>query len=164
MLISNSQALQVALSHLFFNISGILIWYPIPFMRKVPIELAKGLGTVTAKYRWFAAVYIILTFLIIPGCIVGLTLAGPAVLMGVGIPVICVLTAIIIINVLQRKMAHVLPETLQTWKFLPKWMRSLKPYDSVIHLISCADCRCCGFSGKGTDQGVCQNNDNIPDG
>ena len=32
------EALQVALCHLFFNISGIIIWYPIPFMRKVPLE------------------------------------------------------------------------------------------------------------------------------
>ena len=28
---------QVALCHLFFNIFGIIFWYPIPFMRRVPL-------------------------------------------------------------------------------------------------------------------------------
>ena len=44
-------ALTVALCHLFFNISGILIFYPVPVMR-FPIDLAKSLGKTTAKHRW----------------------------------------------------------------------------------------------------------------
>eukprot|EP00854_Cymbomonas_tetramitiformis_P022587 gene22587-27263_t len=31
-------AWQVALCHLCFNVLGILIWYPIPFMREIPLE------------------------------------------------------------------------------------------------------------------------------
>ena len=58
-------ALHVALCHLFFNISGILIFYPIPFMR-FPIGLAKALGRTTAKHRWFAIMYLILLFVVIP--------------------------------------------------------------------------------------------------
>merc|ERR1719229_661406 len=38
-LVSNKiDALQVALAHLFFNITGIIIFYPIPFMRKIPLH------------------------------------------------------------------------------------------------------------------------------
>ncbi|OQV17583.1 Sodium-dependent phosphate transport protein 2B [Hypsibius exemplaris] len=140
---SLKSALQVALSHLCFNITGILIWYPLPFMRLVPIELAKKLGTVTAKYRWFAVVYIILTFLIMPACIIGLTLAGSAVLMGVGIPLLLLIAAIVLINVLQAKAPQILPVFLQSWDFLPRCLRSLQPYDAILYKMSCIDCRCC---------------------
>jgi solute carrier family 34 (sodium-dependent phosphate cotransporter) len=64
-------------------------------------------------------------------------------LMGVGIPVLFLIAAIITINILQAKLPHSLPTILQTWDFLPKWMRSLQPYDSAIHLLSCADIDCC---------------------
>ena len=44
------KTLQIALCHLFFNISGIALYYPIPFMRW-PIPVAKILGATVAKYR-----------------------------------------------------------------------------------------------------------------
>ncbi|XP_055338863.1 sodium-dependent phosphate transport protein 2B-like [Paramacrobiotus metropolitanus] len=136
-------ALQVALCHLFFNVTGILIWYPVPFMRSLPVELSKMLGNVTAHYRWFAIMYIILVFLIIPAAIIGLTLGGPEVLMGVGIPLVTLLAFIILVNVLQKKYPSVLPRKLRTWNFLPHWMHSLEPYDTCVK--SLFRCRiCCG--------------------
>ena len=42
--------LQVAYAHLFFNVTGIFIWYGIWPLRAVPIRLAKALGDTTAKY------------------------------------------------------------------------------------------------------------------
>ena len=39
---------QVALVHLFFNIAGLLLWYPIPALR-LPLPLAKALGATTAR-------------------------------------------------------------------------------------------------------------------
>jgi sodium-dependent phosphate cotransporter len=42
--------LQIALCHLFFNITGIILFYPIPFMRW-PIPMSKVLGKTVAKYR-----------------------------------------------------------------------------------------------------------------
>ena len=56
------KALQIALCHLFFNISGILLWYPFPFLRRVPISFAKTLGNKTAEYLWFAVAYLVLAF------------------------------------------------------------------------------------------------------
>ena len=44
------QTLQIALCHLFFNITGILLYYPIPVMRW-PIPVAKILGATVAEYR-----------------------------------------------------------------------------------------------------------------
>lgn len=42
--------IQIALCHFFFNISGILLFFPIPFMRW-PVPLAKIMGRTVAKYR-----------------------------------------------------------------------------------------------------------------
>ncbi|KYO45837.1 sodium-dependent phosphate transport protein 2B [Alligator mississippiensis] len=50
-------SLQIALCHFFFNISGIILFYPIPYTR-LPIHLAKVLGNITATYRWFSVVVI----------------------------------------------------------------------------------------------------------
>ena len=43
-------SLQIALCHFFFNLTGILLFYPIPFMRW-PLVLCKILGRTTAQYR-----------------------------------------------------------------------------------------------------------------
>ncbi|XP_003226172.2 sodium-dependent phosphate transport protein 2B [Anolis carolinensis] len=137
-------SLQIALCHFFFNISGILLWYPIPFMR-IPIRLSKGLGNVTAKYRWFAIFYLLFCFFLIPLAVFGLSVAGWQYLVGVAIPILTVLVAVVIINVLQRKKPQLLPHRLQNWGFLPKWMRSLEPWDNVVTSVSstCGRCCCC---------------------
>merc|ERR1712038_2035055 len=48
----NRNSLQIALCHLIFNISAILIFYPLPFMRW-PLGMCRILGKTTARYRWF---------------------------------------------------------------------------------------------------------------
>lgn len=139
------QAVQVALCHLFFNITGILIWYPIPWMRRVPILLAKLLGGVTAKHRWFAIVYIVIVFLVIPACIVALTLAGKNVFIGVSVPFLILVIFIVAVNILQQKFPRGLPRILRTWNFLPLWMHSLAPYDICFQKLACCGkcCSCC---------------------
>lgn len=84
-------SMQIALCHTLFNVTGwfilfryilayfclgILIWYPIPYLRQVPIRLAKLLGETTAKYKWFAIAYLIGFFFLIPAIIFGLSLLG----------------------------------------------------------------------------------------
>ena len=66
-------ALQVALAHLFFNITGIIIWYPVPFMRRVPLAGARHLGKATRLWRGFPLVYIAVVFLLIPAIFLGLS-------------------------------------------------------------------------------------------
>ncbi|KAM3937273.1 sodium-dependent phosphate transport protein 2B [Leptodactylus fuscus] len=145
-------SVQIALCHFFFNISGILVWYPIPFMR-IPIRLAKGLGNKTAKYRWFAVIYLILCFFLLPLAVFGLSMAGWAALGGVALPIVLVIIAVIVINVLQSKYPRILPNFLKTWDFLPKWMHSMKPWDHWITASTlfcgryccccCKKCKCC---------------------
>jgi len=68
-----TNSLQVALCHLFFNISGIIVWYPIPYMRQFPLNAAKRLGKVTRVWRGFPILYIIVIFGIVPVMLLGLS-------------------------------------------------------------------------------------------
>ncbi|XP_066241860.1 sodium-dependent phosphate transport protein 2B [Saccopteryx leptura] len=136
-------SLQIALCHFFFNITGILLWYPIPFAR-LPIRLAKGLGTISAKYRWFAIFYLVVFFFMVPLTVFGLSLAGWPVLVGVGVPVVVVILLVVVLKLLQSRCPHVLPKVLQTWGFLPLCLHSLRPWDHVISIVTgCCLRRCC---------------------
>ncbi|XP_066938320.1 sodium-dependent phosphate transport protein 2B-like [Macrobrachium rosenbergii] len=135
-----TNAIQIALVHLFFNIFGILLFYPIPFMR-FPIPLAKKLGDTTAKYRWFAILYLVLMFFVIPGFVFILSLGGPIVLGVIGVPILVALLLAIIINIIQNKKPSILPQKLRNWDWLPKPLHSLEPYDACCLALPC--CRSC---------------------
>ncbi|NXR95541.1 NPT2A protein, partial [Hypocryptadius cinnamomeus] len=126
-----ASSFQIALCHFFFNISGILLWYPLPFTR-LPIRMAKALGERTAKYRWFAVLYLIICFLLLPSLIFGISMAGWRALVGVGAPFLGLLFFVGLVNALQAHSPGRLPKWLQTWDFLPAWMHSLQPLDRVI--------------------------------
>merc|ERR1712151_971584 len=51
-------AVQIALVHLFFNIIGILIWFPVPLLRRIPLAAARLLGLYASFYRAFPLIYI----------------------------------------------------------------------------------------------------------
>ncbi|GMI00472.1 hypothetical protein TrVE_jg11478 [Triparma verrucosa] len=68
------EALQVALAHLFFNISGILIFYPIPWMRQWPLRCARALGKATRENKFFPVLYIVFTFFICPLALLGISI------------------------------------------------------------------------------------------
>uniref|UniRef100_A0A7N8Y4R4 Sodium-dependent phosphate transport protein 2B n=1 Tax=Mastacembelus armatus TaxID=205130 RepID=A0A7N8Y4R4_9TELE len=147
-----ANSLQIALCHFFFNIMGILLWYPVPFMR-VPITLARGLGNRTAKYRWFAGLYLFLCFFILPLSIFGLSIAGWKVLVGVGVPIIVLAFLVIIINVMQSKCPSFLPKVLRNWDFLPRPLHSMVPWDAAVTSTfrfcgkhCCCCCPCCKSS------------------
>ena len=72
-LLSTTDALQVALAHLFFNITGIIIWYPVPMMRNIPLHAARQLGKATRIWRGFPVVYIGVMFFCVPLLFLGLS-------------------------------------------------------------------------------------------
>ncbi|XP_057371629.1 sodium-dependent phosphate transport protein 2B-like [Daphnia carinata] len=137
--------LQISLVHLCFNVTGILLFYPIPFMR-FPIPMAKFLGNETAKYRWFAILYLVGMFFFLPAIVLGLSIAGTIALLVVGVPVLIVLIAIAVIKILQRKWPFLLPSVMRDWKWLPVGCRSLEPYDRQF-----AKCACCNKFRQGED-------------
>ncbi|KAG8447386.1 hypothetical protein GDO86_014743 [Hymenochirus boettgeri] len=133
-----SDSVQVAFIHLFFNLTGLVLWYIIPYLR-LPINVAKKFGDITAKYRWFAILYLLFSFLILPLAVFGLSMAGWVVLAAVGGPVLFICIVAIIVNVLQKKCPSCLPPFLRNWDFLPKWLHSLAPWDRMFTLL----CGCC---------------------
>ncbi|XP_027692415.1 sodium-dependent phosphate transport protein 2B-like [Vombatus ursinus] len=129
-------AVQIALCHFFFNISGVLLWYPVPCMR-LPIHLARGLGNITATYRWFAIFYLVSCFFLFPLIVFGLALAGWAMLVGVGVPIL--LMIIILMSMWAFEVHHI----------LPLWMHSLEPWDNLITRLMDKSCwgGCCYYVG-----------------
>nr|XP_008103181.1 PREDICTED: sodium-dependent phosphate transport protein 2A isoform X1 [Anolis carolinensis]XP_008103182.1 PREDICTED: sodium-dependent phosphate transport protein 2A isoform X1 [Anolis carolinensis] len=140
-----ASAFQIALCHFFFNLSGILLWYPLPCSR-LPIQMARGLGEQTAKYRWFAVFYLIICFLLFPSLVFGLSLAGWHVLVGVGAPFLSLLACVAFINFMQSRNPSRLPRWLQSWDFLPFWLRSLQPMDGLITRTMRCCTVCCSYS------------------
>ena len=58
--------LTIALVHLLFNLLGILILYPIPKIRVIPITLAGGLARIAMDRKWLAVVYVAGAFVALP--------------------------------------------------------------------------------------------------
>lgn len=106
---------------------------------RFPIAMAKALGDATAEYRWFAIVYMLFVFLIIPSIFMGLSFAGSAFVIifaaigGILIVFLCT------VNLLKSKKPEWLPSILHTWEWAPVWCRSLAPYDKIITRMMC----CC---------------------
>ena len=140
-------ALQIALCHLFFNISGILLFYPIPKFRP-PIKMAKYLGCQTAKYRWFALAYLVMFFFLLPAAGFGLSIVSWIALLAVFGPIVLIIIIIFVIKLIQHRCPSSLPAKFQNWKWLPKCLRSLEPLDRAIMRLSCNCylcrlCHCC---------------------
>uniref|UniRef100_A0A672ZHV2 Sodium-dependent phosphate transport protein 2A n=1 Tax=Sphaeramia orbicularis TaxID=375764 RepID=A0A672ZHV2_9TELE len=157
-------AIQIALCHLFFNVFGIILWYPVPFMR-LPIKMARVLGERTAKYRWFAVLYLLLCFLLLPSLVLGLSLAGWQVMAGVGAPFLGIILFITMINVMQTQSPRHLPPRLQNWDFLPQWMHSLKPLDRLITKTSvCCSSACQDRQGQEEEDHICTQTSSVSPG
>ncbi len=70
MVTGSTAALVVALAHLFFNIYGIAIFYP---LRRIPIGAAYWLGRLTLRSRLFGVGYVIVVFFLVPLGLIFLT-------------------------------------------------------------------------------------------
>ena len=69
---SGSAALgvQIALVHLFFNLAGILLIYPIEPIRNIPLRAANWLGTVAVASKKTAVLYILGLFYGVPALLI----------------------------------------------------------------------------------------------
>ncbi len=63
---ANVAAITVAFAHLIFNLSGILIIWPIKKIRRLPIVMAEFAADTAIKNRFLPLVYILFIFFIIP--------------------------------------------------------------------------------------------------
>ena len=97
----------------------------------------------TANYRWFAVVYVVFMFFMLPGILVGLNFVdGKGIAMYTFLSLVALLGFVVAtINCLQshEKLGKILlPEKLRNWQFLPEPLRSLEPYDRIL-----TGCSCC---------------------
>ena len=144
-------ALQIALVHLLFNITGILVFYVLPVMR-LPVAMARKLGEVTSEYRWFSVLYLLLMFFLLPALVFGLSLAGPLALYIVLTAAAVLVLLVTTLNIAQRYSPNILPEKLKTWNFLPEPLHSLEPWDRVVMKLNCFQlCRRQSESGADID-------------
>ena len=60
------EGLVIALVHTLFNISGILLFYPIPQLRRIPLYLAGKLAAVAEVRKSLVIVYVIGAFVLVP--------------------------------------------------------------------------------------------------
>lgn len=67
-----STAMAIALVHFCFNLFGILIFYPIPYMRRPVLAMARGLAYSSACWPVCALAFILMVFIGAPGLLVGL--------------------------------------------------------------------------------------------
>ncbi|OUC48909.1 sodium-dependent inorganic phosphate transporter [Trichinella nativa] len=128
----SSAAVQIALCHLFFNLSGIFLFYIVPFMRNLPIGMARKLGKTAVKYPWFPFWYLAFTFSIFPGGILLLGMTGEVFQTILGVVILLSFLLILLINVMQTACPDYMPPVLRNWNFLPLWMHSLEPMDRLI--------------------------------
>lgn len=63
---NTSSGISIAITHFLFNFIGVLIFFPIGVLRKIPIELANALGKLTLRFRLAGFVFILLIFFFIP--------------------------------------------------------------------------------------------------
>ncbi len=68
-----TEALTIALAHLLFNVCGILLLYPIPIMRQIPIRAASTLARAASGNRLLAILFVGFVFFVIPGIAIFLT-------------------------------------------------------------------------------------------
>lgn len=65
--------LTIALVHLVFNISGILLVYPIPAVRRLPIRAAKWMADLATESKRYAFGFILGLFFVLPGLLILVT-------------------------------------------------------------------------------------------
>lgn len=70
LVIGSKVATTIAFVHLWFNVTGSIIWFP---LRKVPIFLANKLADVSTRSKKLAIAYLITVFYVIPGLLILLT-------------------------------------------------------------------------------------------
>lgn len=65
--------LEIALVHLFFNLSGLVLIYPVQMIRRVPLRLARRLTQLALRSRRWTVVWIALLFYGLPALCIAIS-------------------------------------------------------------------------------------------
>ena len=69
----STNAVQIAVCHFLFNLTGVVILYPIPMIRKIPITYAKRLGSIVSTHKLFSVLYTAYVFVFVPLILLGIS-------------------------------------------------------------------------------------------
>ncbi len=69
-LTGNAAAVTIAFAHFIFNLTGIIIFYPVKAMRKIPLSLARKMGEIAHRKPFYAFMYVFIVFFGIPGLLI----------------------------------------------------------------------------------------------
>jgi len=111
--------LQVALSHLLFNVFGTLFWFMIPITRRVPLNMAMFLGNLASEVKLFPVLLIVFAWVVLPGGLLLLSMPGVALVAIVGGLILLACAAVIIVVVARLIAPDRLPAKM---KENPKWV------------------------------------------
>lgn len=75
---SSADAVEIALCHIFFNLVGVLIWFPVPSLRRIPLRAAELLGLYAGHRSATPAVYVFLVFVAAPAAVMSVALLWDA--------------------------------------------------------------------------------------
>jgi sodium-dependent phosphate cotransporter len=64
----NETGLTIALVHTLFNVGGVMIIYPIPFLRRIPLRLARILAVRAQRNMFWVVGYVGVVFILLPLC------------------------------------------------------------------------------------------------
>jgi len=66
-------ALQIALVHMIYNFSGVVVIYGVPFLRELPIKGATWLAEAAVRRKVYALAYLLGVFFVIPGLLISVS-------------------------------------------------------------------------------------------
>ncbi|OWZ21732.1 Sodium-dependent phosphate transporter [Phytophthora megakarya] len=72
LVVGTKQAVAVALTHLWFNMFGIVLFYPIPFTRRPILSWARSIAYFSASWAVVGVLFILVVYLVLPGVLLGL--------------------------------------------------------------------------------------------
>jgi sodium-dependent phosphate cotransporter len=64
--VTGPAGLTIAVVHLLFNLSGMLLFFPIQFVRRIPIVISEKLADLAVRNRMWVLVYVVGVFILIP--------------------------------------------------------------------------------------------------
>ncbi|MBL6449681.1 Na/Pi symporter [Fulvivirga sp. 29W222] len=67
------ELVSIAIVHLTFNIIGVMIFLPFPWLREVLTKMAEKFSALASNYRFTVIIYILMIFFIIPFCLIYFT-------------------------------------------------------------------------------------------
>jgi sodium-dependent phosphate cotransporter len=105
--------MQVAMIHVFFNVCGTFLWFCVWPLRPIPLSMAKFMGETASKLKWFPIAYIVVSFGIMPGVVLGVSIGGGKVSAGVLVPLFAISVAFCVYAYMRRNYPDKLSECLK---------------------------------------------------